>query len=208
MGTDHHAIHPVDAAQRRSLKQVLLINVALAAGLGIAGLVADSSGLIANALDNTSDALAYGLSFLAVTRPQAWRTGAATLTGIMLLVLAVAVLADATRRFLTGSEPLGLVMIVAALAAAAANALCVLLLHRQRADDVNLRAAWTMSVNDFVSNFGIVVAGGLVILLDRNWPDLAVAGAIALVAGYGGVKTLHDAARSRDDDSHAGHSHG
>ena len=50
-----------------------------------------------------------------------------------------------------------------------------------------------MSVNDFASNFGILLAGLLVVLFNRNWPDLAVALLIAIVAIYGGIKTLADA---------------
>lgn len=73
------------------------------------------------------------------------------------------------------------------------NALSIKLLRTHRREDVNLRAAWTMSINDFVSNFGIIIAGVLVTLLGRSWPDLAVAFAIAAIATYGGIKTLRDA---------------
>lgn len=209
MGTEATLVlDPADAAQRRTLRQVLVLNAGLAGGLLVGGLVADSSGLIANALDNSSDAAAYAVSFAAVTRAQEWKSGAAAFTGVMLLVLALGIAGDALRRFFTGSEPLGPVMIVMALVAAAINAWCIHLLRSQRRADVNLRAAWTMSINDFISNFGIIVAGALVLVFGHNWPDLAVAVAIALVAAYGGVKTLRDAALSRREaNSHSGHSH-
>lgn len=190
-----------DAAQRRTLLQVLLLNAGLAAGLLIAGLSADSSALIANALDNTSDAFVYGISYYAVSRPQRWKTIAALVSGVLLLILAVSVAIDVIRRFTTGTEPLGPVMIVMAFIATAINALCIKLLARDRRGDVNLRAAWTFSINDFVSNLGILIAGALVFLVGQNWPDLVIGFAIAAVAAYGGIEILRDAIRSRSSNS-------
>lgn len=191
-----------DDARRRTLLWVLLLNAGLAAGLLAAGLWADSSALLANALDNGSDAAVYAISYLAVSRSRRWKAFAATASGVLLIVLSLGVVGDVIRRFGAGAEPLGPAMIAMALVATAVNALCIRLLARDRRADVNLRAAWTFSVNDFLSNLGIVVAGALVYLLGRNWPDLVVGLAIAAVAAYGGVEILRDAARSRrgDDD--------
>lgn len=192
--------HNVDAAQRSALVKVLTINAGLAIALFIAGQLADSSGLMANALDNLSDALTYAVSYFAVTRSQRWKAGAAGVTGVMLLLLAAGVLADAWRRYLVGSDPIGPTMVVMAVIAVALNYWCIRILRSHRASDVNLRAAWTMSLNDFVSNFGIVIAGALVVWTGSRIPDLLVAVAIAAVAGYGGWKTLRDAYASRVRD--------
>lgn len=190
-----------DAAQRRTLLRVLLLNVALTAGLLTAGLWGDSSALLANALDNGSDAAVYGISYLAVARSRRWKAAAATVSGVLLLLLSLGVVADVVRRFAMGAEPLGPVMVGMAVVAAAVNALCLRLLAADRRDDVNLRAAWTFSVNDFLSNLGIVVSGVLVFVLGRSWPDLVVGLAIAAVAAYGGVDILRDASRSRRADA-------
>jgi len=186
-----------DAAQRKALVKVLTINAGLAVALFIVGQLADSSGLMANALDNLSDALTYAVSYFSVTRSLRWKAGAAGVTGIMLLILAIGVLADAWRRFVVGSAPIGATMVVMAFAAVALNYWCIRILRSHRSADVNLRAAWTMSLNDFVSNFGIVLAGALVAWTGSRMPDLIVAIAIAAVAGYGGWKTLKDAHASR-----------
>lgn len=210
MGTENEVtLDPRDAAQRRTLLQVLALNAGLSGGLLATGLAASSSGLIANALDNASDAVVYAISYFAVTRPQRWKTLAASISGILLLVMSLGVLADAIRRFVSGGEPIGTVMMVMAVVAATVNALCLKLLAHHRGADVNLRAAWTFSVNDFLSNFGILVAGGLVMALGRQWPDFAVGLAIAAVAAAGGVTILRDAARSRNAaDPHSEHPHG
>ena len=178
--------------QRRTLWIVLGLNVALALGFAVTGLLGDSSALIANALDNTSDSLVYILSLLALTRSEAWKHGAARVSGVLLLLFAAGVLADAVRRYLTGSEPLGPAMIGMALVGGAVNALGVWLLNRMRQADVNLRAAQTFSLNDFIANAGIVVAGVLVLWTGRAWPDLLVGVAVAAIAVKGGADILRD----------------
>ena len=185
--------------QRRALGQVLLLNVALTATLGIGGYLADSSALVANALDNASDAAVYGLSYFAVSRSEQWKTATAMVSGTLLLVLAIGVVLEVVRRFSSGSDPLGGVMIAMALVALAINAWCLHLLTGVRTENVNLRAAWTFSVNDFLSNFGIILAGTLVWWLGRTWPDLVVGFAVALMAGYGGIEILRDARQSHDE---------
>lgn len=179
--------------KRVTLWVVLALNVAIAAGFFVTGTLGDSSALIANGLDNSSDAVVYGLSLLALTRPPAWKRAAARFSGIMLLVFAVGVILDAARRFITGSEPIGVTMMVMALIAAAVNLLCLFLLKRLRGKDVNLRAATTFSFNDFISNGGILIAGGLVLWTGLNWPDLIVGIGVAAIATYGGIEILRDA---------------
>ena len=63
-----------EGVQRRTLLVVLILNAALFVGLGIGGLLADSSALLANALDNASDSAVYLISFLAVGRALIWKT--------------------------------------------------------------------------------------------------------------------------------------
>ena len=116
------SLSPQDHAQRRTLLIVLVLNVLLFAGLGVGGVLADSSALIANAADNASDAVVYLLSFLAVGRALHWKQRAARISGVLLLVFAGGVLLDVGRRWLFGAEPFGGTMIVMALVAAAIRA--------------------------------------------------------------------------------------
>lgn len=185
--------------QRRILLWVLALNAALFVGLGLAGWLADSSALLANALDNASDSVVYLISFLAVGRSEAWKSRAAGASGVLLLIFAAGVIADVVRRWLTGAEPLGPTMMVMAVVAAGVNLWCLLLLKRIKVDDVNMRAAETFSFNDFISNGGILVAGGLVLWLGRSWPDLVVGALVALIAAKGGLEILEDARKSREE---------
>ena len=191
--TSEAASEDVLANERRVLLQVLVLNVLLVVGLGVAGVIGDSSGLIANALDNASDSAVYAISFFAVGRGARWKQGAARASGVLLILFALGVLVDAYRRLRTGAEPLGPMMMGMGVASAAVNLLCVRLLKRITTDDVNIRAATTFSANDAVSSMGILVAGALVAWTGRLWPDLAVGVAVALVAVWGAVEILRDA---------------
>ena len=179
--------------KRRTLWIVLWLNVVIAVGFLVTGYFGDSNALLANGLDNSSDAIVYGLSLLALSRSRTWKRGAARFSGIMLLLFAVGVIVDAIRRYFEGSEPIGGMMMTMAAVAAVVNLLSLYLLKRLQNKDVNLRAATTFSINDFVSNGGVLLAGIVVIWTGANWPDLLVGIGVAGIALYGGVDILRDA---------------
>lgn len=188
-----------DRRQRRTLLTVLALNAGLAGALGVGGVLADSSALLANAVDNASDAAVYLISLLAIGRAASWKRGAARLSGVMLVIFAAGVLLDAARRFLVGAEPIGPTMMALAGVAAVVNLICLRLIRRQQRGDVNMKAAETFSFNDFVSNGGILVAGALVMWLDQAWPDLVVGVLVAVIAARGGLEILRDAGRAEPD---------
>ena len=180
------------------LLQVLALNALLFVGLGVAGLIADSSALMANAIDNASDAAVYLLSFLAVGRSVKWKSTAATASGVLLLLFAAGVLIDVVRRSLIGAEPFGPTMMVMALIAACVNLWCLVLLKKVRSQDVNMKAAETFSFNDFISNGGVIVAGLLVLWLGQAWPDLVVGALVAFVAAKGAFEILSDVREAKE----------
>ena len=56
MSDDELDYVPKTQAERHALLWALILNVGLATALAIAGLIANSSALLANAIDNASDA--------------------------------------------------------------------------------------------------------------------------------------------------------
>jgi len=179
--------------ERRTLWIVLLLNAAIAGGFFVTGLFGDSSAVIANGVDNLSDTAVYALSLIALSHGRTWKTRAATVSGVMLLIFAVGILIDVGRRYVQGSEPIGPTMMVMSAIAGVVNYVCLRLLQKLEQPDVNLRAATTFSFNDFISNGGILIAGALVLWLGANWPDLLVGLATALIAIKGGIEILRDA---------------
>lgn len=194
--SDDESNEAATADQRRTLWIVLALNLALAAGLAIAGVSADSSALTANALDNASDAIVYAISLFAIGRAVGWKMLAARWSAVLLLLFGLGVAGDAVRRFLTGSDPVGVIMMAMAAVAAVVNLICLFLLRRLKSNDVNLAAAETFSLNDFASNGGVLVAGALVLWLDQRWPDLLVGAAVAAIAIKGSVEIWRSAGQA------------
>ena len=200
--------HEVDVGspeKRKTLWVVLWLNVAIAIGFFAVGYFADSNALLANGLDNSSDAIVYALSLLALTRSRTWKRGAARFSGIMLLVFSAGVIFDAYRRFVEGSDPGGMLMMAMAFVAGLVNLYCLRLLQKMENKDVNMRAATTFSFNDFISNGGIIIAGIVVLITGANWPDLVVGIAVACIALYGGVQILRDTHMDVHDEAGAVH---
>jgi Co/Zn/Cd efflux system component len=80
----------------------------------IAGLSADSTGLLADSIDNLADATVFGLSIYAVGRSRELKRKAARMSGIVQLLLALSTLGEVVRRLIVGSEPESQVMMIIA----------------------------------------------------------------------------------------------
>ena len=194
-----HGLDLTSRDHRQTLWIVLALNLGLTVAFAVTGLIGDSSALLANGLDNASDSLVFMISLFALGRGQNWKTGAARFCAVMLLIFAAGILMDAIRRYVGGSEPLGPMIMVMGAIGAVVNLLCLWLLVRLRHKDVNLRAATTFSFNDFASNGGMLVAGGLVMWTGSNWPDLVVGVAVAAIAVFGAIEIFKDAERNKGD---------
>jgi Co/Zn/Cd efflux system component len=94
-------------------------------------------------------------------------------------------------------------MIVMTVIAITINAASLFVLRALDRDEVHLRATWTFSMNDFMSNVGVLLAAALVGILDQAWPDLVAGLAIAALAAKGGVEILRDAGRDQAKLRHA-----
>ena len=192
-----------DAIQRRTLVWVLAINLAQALVIGVVGVTADSTGLMGAALDNLADGMVYAVSLYAVGRSVVAKARAARLSGFFLIALAVGLLVEVLRRFAAGGEPVGMVMIVAAIANAAANLVCLRLLRAHRKEAVNLHASWIFTTNDMIANAGIAVSGAAIILFKSPLPDLLIGLVVAGIALKGGWEILEQARQARREGAPA-----
>lgn len=187
-----------NAAERKTLLWVLGINFLQVVVAGVVGAIADSSGLLGAALDNLGDAGVYAVSIYAVGRTIVAKVRVARLSGVILIVLGVALVVEVLRRFFVGAEPIGLAMIVTAIANAATNMLCLRLLRSHRDQGVHLKASWIFTTNDMVANAGIVVSGAAVMFFRSPLPDLIiglVVGGIVIKGGWDILKEAHEARR-------------
>jgi Co/Zn/Cd efflux system component len=77
--------------------------------------------------------------------------------------------------------------------ALAANATCLFLLTRHRADDFNMSTVWICSRNDLIANTSVLIAAGLVFYTNSHWPDFIVGLAITFLFLKSGFSVLMDA---------------
>ena len=112
-----------NASEARTLKLLLAINGAMFVFELIVGLIAQSTGLIADSLDMFADAAVYGLALYAVGRAAALKMKAAHIAGWLQVVLALGALLEVVRRAVVGSEPASMLMMSIGLVALIAKPL-------------------------------------------------------------------------------------
>ena len=183
--------------ERRTLIWVLLINFSQALLAGIVGLIAQSTGLLGAGLDNLGDSFVYFASLYAVGRSVTAKSRVAKLSVFLLIALAIGLLVDVVRRFVTGSEPIGLAMIVVAIINAGSNLWCLRLLRSHREEGVHLKASWIFTTNDMIANLGIVLSGIAVIFFQSQVPDLVIGVIVAGIVIKGGFEILSNAKEAK-----------
>jgi Co/Zn/Cd efflux system component len=170
----------------------------------VAGLVGQSSSLIADALDMLADASAYAIALAAIGRSTRFKAGAATLSGGLLLLLGVLVLLDVGRRALFGSEPESLVMMAVASLSLIVNATVLRMLGRYREGEVHLRATWIFTRVDVIANIGVMLSGLVLLLTGSRFPDLIVGSAIGVYVVKEAFEILSEAREARAGRRHRG----
>jgi cation diffusion facilitator family transporter len=183
--------------QRHALVLLLVINATMFCLEVVAGILANSTALLADSLDMFADATIYGIALYAVGKAHSVKRRAAFASGIFQGVLGLMVVGEVIRHFLYGSEPASLVMIMVGAAAIAANFSCLWLLRKQRRGEVHMRASWIFTRTDALANLGTILAGGLVFATGSALPDLILGAAISLIVLYGSFEIIRDAASER-----------
>jgi len=183
--------------QSRVLIILLGINAAMFVVEIVAGVLAESTGLIADSLDMLADAVVYGIGLYAVGRAASNKIRAAFASGYFQMALAFVVALDVSRRAIFGSDPEPAYMVLIGLVALAANIVCLSLIAKHRDGGVHMRASWIFSKNDVIANVGVMLGGGLVYVTGVRWPDLVVGMAIAYVVFRGALAIIADARNER-----------
>jgi len=181
-----------DREQSRVLILLLAINGVMFVAEIIAGIIGDSTALIADSLDMLADASVYAVGLYAVGRSIRIKAKAAHVSGVLQVLLGLGVLFDIVRRFIVGSEPESLMMIMVGVAALIANSVCLVLIYKHRQGEVHMRASWVFSKNDIIANLGVIGGGLLVAYSGSRWPDLIIGLIIAVIVVRGGVYIIKD----------------
>lgn len=172
----------IEALQDRQssiLKIVLAINAVMFLIELTAGLLAGSVSLIADSLDMLGDALVYGFSIYVVARGARMKAKAALLKGGIMAAFGLFVFGQAMYKIIFPHIPIFETIGLIGLLALVANSICLVLLWRHRADDVNMSSVWLCSRNDIIANVSVLCAAVGVWLTGSGWPDILVGLALA-----------------------------
>ena len=175
------AIEALKKRQSGTLKIVLAINAVIFVVVFVAGLLAASTALMSDSLDNLGDAITYALSLYVISRTNRDKAKVALFKGGLILATGLFVLGQVVYRVLEPTVPVFETMGGIGFLSLVANGICLALLWKHRGDDINMSSVWECSRNDILSNVAVLVAAAGVWLSQSGWPDLAVGLALSLV---------------------------
>jgi Co/Zn/Cd efflux system component len=184
-----------DPRYRRILWVALGVNAAMFFVEIVAGLVAHSVSLQADALDFLGDAANYALALAVFGMALRWRAAAALLKGGVMGAFGIGVAATTAYNALHATVPSAEIMGVIGGVALAANFGVAALLYRYRRSDSQALSVWLCTRNDVLVNLAVIAAGAGVWASGTPWPDIAVASVIAGLAISSAARIIRQAAR-------------
>jgi Co/Zn/Cd efflux system component len=165
----------IDPQYKRILWIVIVINAVLFVIEMVAGTLANSMALQADALDFLGDTITYGLSLAVIGHSLKRRHAVALFKAITLVTFGLWVLGTTIYHVFVLNMPVATIMTGVAILAFAANLVSVLLLYRFKDGDANVRSVWLCSRNDMIGNIAVIGAASMVSFTQSGWPDLIVA---------------------------------
>jgi Co/Zn/Cd efflux system component len=181
---------------RRVLWAALVINAIMFVTELAGGLRADSTSLLADAVDFLGDAANYGISLIVLGMALKWRARAALLKGLSMGAFGVFVLGRAAWSATVATFPEPATMGAIGALALLSNLAVAAMLYAWSEGDANMRSVWLCSRNDAIGNVAVMAAALGVFGTGRSWPDLLVAVAMGLLA----LASAHSVIRSARDE--------
>jgi len=186
MGKSCCSVEPTDNPPDNRYKKVLWIVLGINAAMFlveiIAGFVAGSVSLQADAIDFLGDAGNYAISLFVLGMALQARAKAAYLKGITMGIFGLWVLLSTIWHFIHGEMPEASTMGLIGFLALISNAVVLGLLWKYKTGDSNMRSVWLCSRNDVIGNFAVMLAALGVFGTKSDWPDLAVAFLMSVLA--------------------------
>jgi cobalt-zinc-cadmium efflux system protein len=175
----------------------IALNSAFVIAEVVAGFLANSMALLADAGHNFSDVLGLAMAWAGAVmakRPASDKFTyglkkapilAALFNALLLLVAIGAILLEAVQRLIWPEASNGGTVMVVAGVGIAINAVTAWLFASGRKRDVNIRGAYLHMAADAAVSLAVVVAGGLMVLTGLEWIDPVMSIMVALVILWG-----------------------
>jgi cobalt-zinc-cadmium efflux system protein len=200
----HHDHDHRLATDRRALTVALVLVVGLMAGEIVAGLIAHSLALLADAGHMLTDGAALAFALVAsamAARPAAgrWTFGysrleilAAQANGITLGLLAIWIVWSAIHRLIDPHEVRGGLVLTVALAGALVSLLATFVLARASRESLNVRGAFLHVATDVAAFGTTALAGGLILATGWNRLDPIASLGVAVLMVWSSVQLLRE----------------
>jgi len=190
---DHNNPEPPDNRYRRVLWAALGINGTMFLIEIVAGLMAGSVSLQADALDFLGDVANYGISLFVIGMALRYRAQAALIKGATMGLFGLWVVGAVVWHVFHRTLPQAVTMGEVGFAALAANAVVFGLLWAYRKGDSNMRSVWLCSRNDVIGNLAVLLAAVGVFGTGTGWPDVIVAGIMVGLGVQGATQVIRHA---------------
>lgn len=184
---------------RTALWIALFINLAMFGVEIVGGMYAHSTALWADALDFFGDAANYAISLAVLGASLYWRATVALLKGVTMALFGFVVIAKVIYSYIQDIPPEAITMGVIGVAALIANMVCALILYAYRDGDSNMKSVWLCSRNDAIGNVAVIFAAIGVFGTGSLWPDIIVAGIMAILGITAGYTVIKQALKERKE---------
>lgn len=197
MAHEHHNHHHHKSDfQGKKLLWVVLFNFAITVVQIIGGIISNSLSLISDALHNLCDASAIFIAFLAGKRsskkPDKHRTFgykrieilAALFNSVVLIAISIYLFFEAYHRFITPEPIKGKIMFIVASFGLLANLISVLVLNKDKNQNLNIKAAYLHLMGDTLSSVAVIWGGIGIWLYQIYWLDPVITIAVSLFIIY------------------------
>ena len=197
-----HGKHSLKSERALEISLGLVIVTMIAEVIG--GLLSHSLALLSDAGHMLIDALALGLSLLALRlsrRPATSRKTfgllrtevmAALINGTTLILVSTFIMLEAYRRFRNPLQIDTPVMLSIAVIGLFANITGVILLRRAGRMNLNVRAAFWHITGDTISSIGVIVAGIVISVTGWSYADPLIAVTIGVIILWGAVQLVRE----------------
>lgn len=184
---------------RTALWIALFINAAMFLVELIGGAYAHSSSLWADSLDFFGDAVNYAVSLAVLGASLYWRATVALLKGMTMALFGFVVIGKVVYSYIQGIPPEAITMGAIGVLALIANVISAVILYAFRDGDSNMKSVWLCSRNDAIGNVAVILAAIGVFGTGSLWPDIIVAGIMAILGLTGGYQVIKQALKERKD---------
>ena len=178
--------------ERQIFIAVFIINFCFFLVEIVAGWLGHSMGLVADSLDMLADAIIFGVTIFIIGKAPIYKKRIAKVSGYFQFALAFLGLVEVVRRFLSDTKtPDYKTMIFISLFALAGNALSLYMIKKAKSkDQIHIKAGTIFLSNDVIINFGVIIAGILVLITQSKFPDLIIGTIVFVIVARGAYRIL------------------